>query len=908
MALLEDSLVRARGGSPQIVAVEGVAGIGKTSLVRHFVAHEDPSTVFWCSGDLDEVSLPWGLLTQLGEAAQAKGAPGLADLVKELSPDTDPLLVGANLVRLVKEDELAVVVLDDIQWADQQSLAAARFAFRRLTPGQVQVVMTYRPEEAARLGEGWRRLLVEKGSRVRLAGLNVPELVELSEAVTGTRLSRRAATKLFEQTSGHPLYARSLLEQLPQSIFERADGPLPPPVDLATTVSSRLASCSSAAQDVVRLASVLGSTCSVVDLRSAASAMDFADALGEAMEAGLLGEVPGSNGREVSFPHLLVRSAVYQALRPRERRELHAAAALGLVGRAALQHRAAAFTAPDSDLADEAERYAFEDIAAGRLRRGAIELKMALSLTPKGPARRPRLLAAAEALLVSGDVPAAAALVKELNGFPADPWLRYIEGYLALLQGHVADAEALLSGARATLQSGGPADGAPGDLVVRVAALLAIIAVVQLDYPAMVRFGEEAAQGDASQDWVGALAWFSKLLGLALAGRAPEALTLLEPLNQPDGPKGLEALVARGIVRLWTDDLAGAHADLTSAAEKADAGRPLGVSQAIGFLGHAAFRLGRLDDAVEHGELAVTMAFEADRVWELPMLHAFAALSRAARGDLAEADNHVTAAAQWAELMSTRSARAFASGARAHLAQARDDTGALYKAAVDFTAACDSVEPGVHLLGPVLAQALVALGRLDEAGTALKQFELLVVASGRRSASASVARVKGQLAAARGDWGGAEALFASAVRISDELAMPLASGLAHMAWGTGALRAGKRKTAGRELAIARHIFEGAGAKAYAALADRSLEKLGMSRDAGIPLGPRLLTPTEDAVARLATSGASNAEIARRLAVSVKGVEYHLTHIYAKFGISSRRELAVKMRAMDARRPGQAAGT
>ncbi len=227
MALLEDSLVRARGGSPQIVAIEGVAGIGKTSLVRHFVAQEDPSTVFWCSGDLDEVGLPWGLLTQLAEAAQAKGAPGLADLVKELSPDTDPLLVGANLVRLVKEDQLAVVVLDDIQWADQQSLAAARFAFRRLTPGQVQVVMTYRPEEAARMGEGWRRLLVEKGSRVRLAGLNVPELVELSEAVTGSRLSRRAAAKLFEQTSGHPLYARSLLEQLPETIFERADGPCP---------------------------------------------------------------------------------------------------------------------------------------------------------------------------------------------------------------------------------------------------------------------------------------------------------------------------------------------------------------------------------------------------------------------------------------------------------------------------------------------------------------------------------------------------------------------------------------------------------------------------------------------------------------------------------------------------------
>ena len=65
----------------------------------------------------------------------------------------------------------------------------------------------------------------------------------------------------------------------------------------------------------------------------------------------------------------------------------------------------------------------------------------------------------------------------------------------------------------------------------------------------------------------------------------------------------------------------------------------------------------------------------------------------------------------------------------------------------------------------------------------------------------------------------------------------------------------------------------------------------MSRSSS-QVSPGLLTPTEEAVARAATSGCSNAEIARRLAVSVKTVEYHLTHVYAKLGISSRRELAL----------------
>jgi DNA-binding CsgD family transcriptional regulator len=197
----------------------------------------------------------------------------------------------------------------------------------------------------------------------------------------------------------------------------------------------------------------------------------------------------------------------------------------------------------------------------------------------------------------------------------------------------------------------------------------------------------------------------------------------------------------------------------------------------------------------------------------------------------------------------------------------------------------------------VLAQALIALGRLEEAAPALAAFERNVFSTGRRSGQASVAKVKGQLCAALGDWKGAEALFAEAVHTYNELAMPLGSGSAHLAWGAAALRAGKRKVATRELVTARDLFEARGARAYASLADRSLEKLGMGRS-GPAISPGLLTPTEEAVASAAASGHSNAEIARRLAVSVKTVEYHLTHVYAKLGISSRRDLAARLRVAE----------
>ena len=893
LALLEEALARARGGSPQIVAVEGIAGIGKTTLVRHFVGESGPSRVFWCSADQDEVDLPWGLLRQLADVARAHGVNPFTELMDSLEPGTDPFLVGASLLRLIGEHELAIVVIDDAHWADLQSLGAARFAFRRLPPGQILVLMTYRPDEAGRLGGGWRRLLVERGVRVRLGGLSVPELIQLSDGVTGLPLSRRAATRLFEQTSGHPLYVRSLLEQLPPATFERSEGPLPAPAELAGTVLARLSSCSAAAREVVRLASVLGTSCRVVDLRALLEPEDFADALSEAIEAGLLHEVPGTGGMEVSFPHLLERSAIYQDLPPRQRRKLHAVAALALVGRAALTHRAAAFVGPDSELAEEAEQFAREDIAAGRFQRGAVELRLALRLTPPGPARRARLLAAAEALLESGDVPGAAELAEELAALPDDPWSDYVEGYLAFLTARVGQAETLLMRAWAALQRGSDRN-APPDLAVRVASILTILAVLRFDYPAMLRFGEAAVREDSADDWVAAFAWLSRLVGLTLAGRAADALVFLEQLGTAGGPRGLDGLVARGIVRLWTDNLAGALADLSLAIDKEHVGEPLRVSQAIAFRGEAAFRMGLLDEAVEQTELAVALATEAERSWEFPMLHGLAALARTARGEFAEAESHLTVAQHWAGVMGTPSAIAYASAARAFLALARDDPDDLFEAAVDFTNAYDSREPGSHVLGPVLAEALTALGRLDEAASALNDFDVMVRASGRRSAAGSSARVSGQLAAAQGHWDRAEALFSEAVTTAEGLAMPLGSGLAHLAWGNAAVRSGKRRIAARELQTARKVFKGCGARAFAQLADRSLEQMGFSRAGGAPESHGFLTPTEDAVARLATSGSSNAEIARQLAVSVKTVEYHLTHIYAKFGISSRRELALRV--------------
>ena len=80
---------------------------------------------------------------------------------------------------------------------------------------------------------------------------------------------------------------------------------------------------------------------------------------------------------------------------------------------------------------------------------------------------------------------------------PDEPWSDYVKGYLAFLAARVSDAEMLLARAWAAVEKDGAGDAAPPDLSVRIASLLAILAVVRLDYPAMLRFGNEAVEGRA---------------------------------------------------------------------------------------------------------------------------------------------------------------------------------------------------------------------------------------------------------------------------------------------------------------------------------------------------------------------------------------------------------------------------
>jgi DNA-binding CsgD family transcriptional regulator len=347
--------------------------------------------------------------------------------------------------------------------------------------------------------------------------------------------------------------------------------------------------------------------------------------------------------------------------------------------------------------------------------------------------------------------------------------------------------------------------------------------------------------------------------------------------------------VARGVVELWTDDLDGACRHLGEAVNRAYRGEPLRVSQALAFLGDAEYRRGQLADSVLHTELAVGDAEENERFWDYALLHGLACQTRAARGDWAQAQAHAAAAAQWAPLVGTRSGLLSAAAARAMIAQAQPDAVALLAAARDMEDTFDPAEPGIILLGPLRAEALVQLGRPGEADDALTAFGARFAATGRKSARLGIARARGRIAAARGASADALASYADALELAEDVGLPLEAGRVELLMAQCLAASGRYDPAGVRLRAAGRRFARIGAGAYLAQAAGLAGRLGIALDdpPGLLAG---LTGAERRVAQLARGDLSNEEIARQLSIQRGSVEFHLTSIYRKLGVTGRPAL------------------
>ena len=350
------ALGRALAGPPALVLVEGEAGIGKSRLVREFLARangQHRSMVAACP----PFRRPCTLSPVVDAIRQAAGSPrelalsGLAGALRPLFPEWSADLAPApepaedataarhRLFRAL--DELlgclgvTVLVVEDVHWADEATLEFLLFLGVQQPP-RLSLVLTYRPEDVP--GDSLLLRLSSRmpggagGLRLALQPLRVTETVQLvSSMLDGERVSAAFAEFLHQRTDGVPLaveetvllmHDRADLARRNGSWVRRSLGGIMVPATIRDGVLERSRRLGADAQAVLAAAAVLASPADEAMLRAVAgqAAGQLGPALGEVLRCGLLAE--DARGM-VSFRHLLAAQAVYEAIAVPERRVLH---------------------------------------------------------------------------------------------------------------------------------------------------------------------------------------------------------------------------------------------------------------------------------------------------------------------------------------------------------------------------------------------------------------------------------------------------------------------------------------------------------------------------------------------------------------------------------------------------------
>ncbi|OLR92878.1 hypothetical protein BJP25_19325 [Actinokineospora bangkokensis] len=663
------------------------------------------------------------------------------------------------------------------------------------------------------------------------------------------------------------------------------------PTAVLDALADRLARLPAPARALLDAVAVLGGGARLATAGQVAGVDDPPSALEPLLAAGWLAWSPWDHALPLALPGDHVVRAVHALVGPVRRRALHSAAARLTEGERHWHHRAAAAVGVDAGLADQLAAEADRLVATGSLDAAVTHLGWAAELSSAEESRdRLGLAAAALGLWLGRAVPDAERLARAA----APSALR--SGVLGLLA--LADPQTAAEAATLFEEAVDLADEATPPWVGRVAAVGAAAAHV------VVGNGDSAA---AHARRVLAEAPRTDLISSARAARQ-----WLVGMGLADGAAAAAARagVVREALAPFTDDpdavlaaelaiLAGQSGRLSDAAALGAAGMAadpvlLGADGPV-VAALAAFDAHWLRGAWGAATAVLRRAFADRRArglagFDVP-LHARGAVLAAGRGQWARAERHLAGVRDGADL---EHRAVDAAVARAELGLARGDHAAALRAFTDFHhLAGGAVPTGAALLAetrwrPLLAEALVVTGRLDDArGELARLGELAAEVPALRLA---VEWLGGRLAEVRGDAAGARRQYEAAVALPpgpDDV--PLRRARAEVALGRALLGDGERQGALRVLAVAAERFAELGAAPYAERCAQLVEAASVG-DPGEAPAAAALTEREREVAALVAEGHTNHEVATRLFVSEKTVEFHLGNIYAKLGITSRRQL------------------
>ncbi len=892
----------ARTGRSQVLWIEGEAGIGKTAFLSRCLAAAGDMVVLSASGDESETTLDYGVVTQLLHRARAESSAAGVDAPSEPEPTATPFAVGADVLAMlgaVQSDAAAVVAVDDAHWMDAQSAGALLFAMRRLHGDRIVVLIASRSDPPGRLGTSWARFLAdaERVQRIRLPGLTGAEVCQFAESLGIGQLTVAAGERLREHTSGHPLYVKALLEEIPLETLNFQPGALPAPHSLAATILARLSELGADTQSLLAAAAVGGTRCGLAQAGAVARLSDPGSARDQALAADVLAIVPTRLPEEITFPHPLMRAAVRDDLSPARRSDLHLRWAEQTAGADALAHRAAASHGNDDALAAELVLNAESEVADGRLAAGIERLLWAARIAADRALGERALLRAVEYTLLAGDVAAATSRRDDVLRCADSPHRSFTIGILAAAEGRLAEAADLF---REVVTR--PDYALHPELEGPLASSLALVYALLGRVDEATVWAQRALDGPGSAPTVRVTARHAKAIGLSVAGRAPEAIAELNdasPAHIDPAPFEPDVLAVRGTIKLWWGDLAGATEDLETVLRWSRAGAPVrSLPNAYSALAVADYHLGRWAEGAAHSEMGVELGEDAARTWDLPTMHAVAAHLAAGRGHWETAEQHVAAAAHAAARAPLPLCLYWSCVAAGQLAWVRTEWPAVLEALAPLVAhprADRALGMGFRLPRLMYAEALIATDRLPEAEDTLGQFDLGATADSDISVI-ELWRLRAELARAGERDQEATAAFAEAQGAASRVGSPLYQALLDLSYGRFVRQCGRRREAIATLRSCRAALESLGAAPFVGRCDAELSACGVRAQRQAGENRYGLTAREEVVARLVASGKSNREVADELYLSTKAIEYHLSNVFAKVDVRSRHDLAARLNA------------
>ena len=895
---------------PTGLLMQGDAGVGKTTL--WLAALEQARARGWrvlsARAWEAESVMAYGTVADIVGEVPAEALAALPDvqriamdrvLLRDVAgrPPTDQHVVAAAVLSVVEtlaKHTPVVIGIDDLQWLDPSSKAVVAFVARRLR-GRAGLVMTERSDSDVESVMSWLQLGTLDGiGRIRIRPLSLGGLHELFAARLGRSFPRPTMAQIAEVSGGNPFYALELAHALGgQSPSVQRELPR----TLTDLVRLRIGDLDADAHGPLLVAACVADPTVEIVARATGGSVERTTQLLEQAESKGIVEIVGNR---VRYCHPLLAHGVYTDASPARRREVHRALSeVEVLPELKARHLALAASKTDPELLKS-----LDDAADAARARGA-------------PA------AAAEL----------ADLAISLGGGTAYRRMRAADHHLRA--GDTRKAQAVLEPALAELP--------PGTLRALALNLLAGIRIYDNTFAESADL-LKAALDDAESN-TGVLAQTLLMLSFAQANageyeeslhHARRAVTLAEEIGFP-------GLISQAIANCVTvEALCGHGVDepkLLRALELEDHDSDVPIpfrasataAQVLGWCG-------RLDEAHTYIQTLSRRCIERGTDSDMMFVAVHNTLIDIWRGAMAEAAEVAEDAMERAQQLGGDHPLAIAGIVRAAVAAhtgREADARAYASAALERARRCGSpgiedwpmmilgflevslgnhaaaltalrsplsrfgtVPPGTELMTTWYAadavEALVALGRSDEAEQVIETLERNGRRLDRSWMLAVGGRCRGMMLAAKGDLDAAEREARRALVEHDRLPMPFERARTQLLLGQLQRRQRQKQSATATLGDALHVFEELGSPLWAARARAELERTNVA-----PGGRDLaLTPSERRVAELAASGMTNRDMAAKLFMSTKTVEANVTKIYRKLGIHSRAELGALMGEAD----------